>query len=244
MNIVLNNSSLVFITLSLNQIIRSAIPVITAGVGIFVEKKIPTRAEFSSLVLLTFGVVLSVWEGSVHGSVTGITIALTSTLSGAAMLSFSGKILSEKLDVLRLTFYTAPVSVGVLVPFFLWQEAARLREHFLQNGYSVLLLVLMGAINAVAYNILHYQVIFATSSIMTPVIGMVKVIGVIVLSAVYLGENKIFSMRMLLGCGLALAGFCFYSGLQSYKTARAGDKLPAHASGEDKPLLQRPPSAA
>ena len=242
MNIVLNNASLVYITLSLNQIIRSAIPVITAGVGVFVENKIPTGPELSSLLLLTSGVVLSVWEGSITGSVTGITIALSSTLSGAAMLSFSGKILSEKLDVLRLTFYTAPVSVGVLVPFFLFQEAAPLWRHFQQNGCSVLLLILMGALNAVAYNILHYQVIFATSSIMTPVIGMIKVIGVIVLSAIYLGEKRIFSVRMLLGCALALVGFGAYSLLQSRRRAHEVGKASTTGNAEDKFMLQRPSS--
>lgn len=242
MNIVLNNASLVWITLSLNQIIRSAIPVITAGVGVFVESKIPTGPELSSLLLLTSGVVLSVWEGSITGNVTGIAIALSSTLSGAAMLSFSGKILSEKLDVLRLTFYTAPVSVGVLIPFFLFQEAAPLWQHFQEHGYSVLLLILMGAVNAVAYNILHYQVIFATSSIMTPVIGMVKVVGVIVLSAIYLGEKRIFSLRMLLGCGLALAGFGAYSLLQARRRAQEASKASTMSNADERYLLQRPSS--
>ena len=242
MNIVLNNASLVHITLSLNQIIRSAIPVITAGIGVFVEQKVPTAPELSSLLLLTLGVVLSVWEGSITGSMTGISIALSSTLSGAAMLSFSGKILSEKLDVLRLTFYTAPVSVGVLVPFFLWQEAGPLWQHFQQSGYSVLLLVVVGAINAVAYNITHYQVIFATSSIMTPVIGMIKVIGVIVLSAIFLGEDKIFSVRMVIGCALALAGFCSYSLLQSRKQAHQTDKSSLRTSEDARPMQQRQPA--
>ena len=36
------------------------------------------------------------------------------------------QILKEKLDVLRLTFYTAPVSVAVLVPFFFYSEYSNL----------------------------------------------------------------------------------------------------------------------
>jgi hypothetical protein len=43
-------------------------------------------------------------------------------LSNAAMMSTSGRVLSEKLDVVRLTFYTAPVSCLALLPFFLWRE--------------------------------------------------------------------------------------------------------------------------
>ena len=36
------------------------------------------------------------------------------------------QVLKEKMDVLRLTFYTAPVSVGILVPFFLLTEFRKL----------------------------------------------------------------------------------------------------------------------
>ena len=39
-------------------------------------------------------------------------------LCAAAMMSFAGKVLSEKIDVLQLAFYTAPVSSCVLLPFF------------------------------------------------------------------------------------------------------------------------------
>ncbi len=59
-NIALNNMSLVFISLSLSQIIRSGIPVMTALLGVVIEKKVPTLFELLSLVVLTAGVVLSV----------------------------------------------------------------------------------------------------------------------------------------------------------------------------------------
>lgn len=49
-------------------------------------------------------------------------------LSNAAMMSTSGRVLSEKLDVVRLTFYTVPVSCIALTPFFLWQEV-RIQNH-------------------------------------------------------------------------------------------------------------------
>jgi hypothetical protein len=42
------------------------------------------------------------------------------------MMSFSGRLLSEKLDVLRLAFYTAPVSLGVLLPLFYLSEVRTL----------------------------------------------------------------------------------------------------------------------
>ena len=44
------------------------------------------------------------------------------TVSNAAMMSMSGKVLSEKLDVLRLTFYTSPISCMFLLPFYYLRE--------------------------------------------------------------------------------------------------------------------------
>ena len=41
----LNNMSLVTISLSLNQIIRSAIPVVTALLGVVIENKVPALSH-------------------------------------------------------------------------------------------------------------------------------------------------------------------------------------------------------
>lgn len=60
--------------------------------GFAICLQVPTGFEILSLVILTLGVVLSIWEGSIAGSPPGICIALASTLCGAAMLNFSGKV--------------------------------------------------------------------------------------------------------------------------------------------------------
>ena len=48
-------------------------------------------------------------------------------LCAAAMMSTAGRVLSEKMDVLQLAFYTAPVSSCVLMPFF-WLLEVRSSE--------------------------------------------------------------------------------------------------------------------
>ena len=63
-----------------------------------------------------------VYEGTAVGSPYAIVCCIAGTVCNGAMMSFSGKLLSEKLDVLRLAFYTAPVSLGVLLPIFYLQE--------------------------------------------------------------------------------------------------------------------------
>ena len=101
---------------------RSAIPVCTAVLAVFIEKKVPTGEEATGLIVLTLGVMVAVWEGSVSGSVTGLALCCAGTVCNAAMMSTAGKVMSEKVDVLRLTFYTAPVSCAVLLPLFLIRE--------------------------------------------------------------------------------------------------------------------------
>lgn len=103
---------------------RSSIPVICCILAIFIEDKIPSRKEVASLVILSLGVMIAVWEGSVNGSPRGITLCVVGTVCNAAMMSTSGRILSEKLDVLRLAFYTAPVSCLALFPFCYFHEVS------------------------------------------------------------------------------------------------------------------------
>lgn len=86
------------------------------------ERKIPTRAEASSLVVLTAGVMLAMWKNNAAGAPWAICLCLAGTVCNAGMMSLSGKVLSEKVDVLQLTFYTAPVSFLAILPAFLYRE--------------------------------------------------------------------------------------------------------------------------
>ena len=73
----------------------AGLPAASRGSGLTqaaLHMQVPTGFEVLSLVILTLGVLLSIWEGSIAGSPSGICIAVASTFCGAAMLSFSGKV--------------------------------------------------------------------------------------------------------------------------------------------------------
>lgn len=91
MQLGLNNVSLQDISLTLNQIIRSAIPVVTCILAIAVEKKVPTRREVVSLVVLSVGVMVAVYQGNVGGRAYAIIFCFASTLCHGSMMTFSGK---------------------------------------------------------------------------------------------------------------------------------------------------------
>lgn len=82
--------------------------------------------------------------------------------------------LSEKVDVLRLTFYTSPVSIVILLPFFAAFEAKELVAYLGAEGPTIWWWIVAGALNAVAYNLVHYLMIQTTSAVTTPVIGSIK----------------------------------------------------------------------
>lgn len=66
----------------------------------------------------------SIPQGTVSGKPYAIAFCLVGMVCNGAMMTFSGKVLGESLDVVRLTFYTAPVSLACLAPFFWVYEAS------------------------------------------------------------------------------------------------------------------------
>ena len=234
LNISLNNLSLLDVSLSLNQIIRAAIPVVTCILRIMVEGTIPSKQEAVSLVVLTSGVMLAVWQGAVTGKPHAIALCIIATICNGAMMTFAGKLLSEKLDVVRLTFYTAPVSLTCLAPFYFKYEQARFLTYFQHHHHGVILIVLISSINAVCYNLVHATIIKKTSATTSTVLGEIKIVGLLILSAFLLGESKEFTLKMACGCALALIGFFMYSHTkivaegvnQVYKTGAVEDELP------------------
>mmetsp|Transcript_16545 Transcript_16545/g.35792 ORF Transcript_16545/g.35792 Transcript_16545/m.35792 type:complete len:368 (+) Transcript_16545:182-1285(+) len=211
-NVGFNNVSLLAISLSLNQVIRASIPVVTAVGSIFIEGKNPSRREFASLLVLVFGVCIAVYEGSgTHASLNGIVLCLLGTVSNGLMMSSIGRLMSEKLDVLRLAFYTAPITCIVLIPFYWKMEADQFVGYQTHHGAEYAGLLLIGCVNALAYNIVHSLVIKITSSVTTTVLGEMKIVLILVLSAMMLGEARIWTLKMLIGCTTAILGFCMYS---------------------------------
>lgn len=155
--------------------------------------------------------VLCIVQGTVAGKPHAIIFCVVGTICNAAMMTFSGKLLSEKLDVVRLTFYTAPVSLACLTPFMVYMELDAFRVYFAEHFNDVLGIILLSSVNAVTYNLVHSLMIKRSSAVTTTVLGEIKFVGLLILSALILDEGKEFTPKMLLGCLLAMGGFLMYS---------------------------------
>jgi solute carrier family 35 protein E4 len=244
LNIAMNNASLVSMPLSLNQVIRASIPVVCAICAMFVEGRIPGGIESVGLVFVAGGVMFCISGSYAAASsgggasanerektLSGLFYCVTATISNALMMTFSGKIMGgEKLDALRLTFYTAPVTLCALLPVALMIEGDRFVNKYFGAGafevqsreaimygdeyvspFQVLTLVLLGCLNAVSYNFVHFALVGATSAVTTTVLGNIKVALLILCSRVLFGETKDWSLSMIFGAFVALIGFGLYS---------------------------------
>lgn len=210
-NISLNNLSLVHLSLSLNQIIRATIPLVTAIVSSLSEKKIPPRTELIGLCLLCFGVTVAISEAAAAGDTFGVTLCILSVFAGAAMLTSSARVLAGKVDSVQLAFFTSPVICLCLFPPFFLKERLSFSRYVVHSPGATLAILLSGSLVAGMYNIVHTDLVAITDPVTTTVLGQVKIVGIMVLSAVFLGEGKDFTMRMLVGCSMAVLGFSIFS---------------------------------
>lgn len=84
---------------------------------------------------------------------------------------------------------------------------------------------MLSSVNAVTYNLVHSLMIKRSSAVTTTVLGEIKIVGLLILSALILDEGKEFTPKMLVGCLLAMAGFLMYSQTKIEKIrSSAGDR--------------------
>ena len=62
----------------------------------------------------------------------------------------------------------------------------RFKLYMAEHGPGVLIIVLASSAVALAYNLVHYYLLQKTSSITVTVLGEVKIVGLLVLSAIFL----------------------------------------------------------
>jgi drug/metabolite transporter (DMT)-like permease len=211
-NIALNNISLTIISLSLNQMIRSSIPLVTATYSVFIDRTIPTRREVGALLAITLGLCAVLVE-DVHAHRTGVACCMISTVANGLMMSISGAVLHEKLDVWTLTFYQAPITLVTLLPVFVSAESERMMEFMTTqpNALYVISLVMLTCIIALTYNVVHAGVSAMTSATTTTVIGQGNILLILVLSAVLLNERDFFELKSCVGAMIAFWGIAMYS---------------------------------
>jgi len=219
-----NNASLTVMELSMNQVIRASVPVCVALLAVCIEHKVPSKGEVACLVVVSIGVMLAVWEES-RNAVLGVALTLLSTVMQSIQMSISGRVMSGrsgKLNSFQMTFYTGPLAFVTLLPMALATEYTIFAESLAYRPLATIGFLLGGCMVAVVYNVVLFQSIHTLSSVGTAILGNVKIVCLLFLSSLMLGELTAWSANQYLGCLLTfLAAFAF-----SYIKATASRPAP------------------
>jgi drug/metabolite transporter (DMT)-like permease len=233
LNIGLNNWSLVFISLSINQLLRSIVPLPTAALSTVFEKKRFGWQIWVSMGVVCAGAMLASY-GSGDASLFGILICLGSVFSGAAWTVVSGMLLQmgeEPLDSLSVLFCSSPTCILTTLVFAMALELPHIKEWFADEsrpnvGAMFALYILVGGLLGFTYDLVHQQFIKVTSSMSMGIAGNAKMVLLIAISMIFLEHPP--TPTSVVGIVIGLIGCFWYT---AYKQWEAQSKAKAATVG-------------
>ncbi|KAJ1619654.1 hypothetical protein T492DRAFT_1084070 [Pavlovales sp. CCMP2436] len=227
LQIALNNASLIYIELSINQVIRAFIPVIVALFSVCIEYKVPDRPQAAALFGVSLGVVIACAEESKKHSTVGVALTVASLVLQSAQMSLAAKMLQGlQLDSIQITLYTGPVGFVTLMPIALLTGEVSAAAHFftLRPGISVFILV-GGSVLAVLYNVVLFQTLRTFSAVGAAVLGNAKVILLLIIAHLLLGEVSDWTPSQWGGSALTFSAAAAYVYFKLFPSGRAADRL-------------------
>ena len=217
LQIAANNASMQTIELSLNQVIRAFGPVLVSLIAVVVEGKWTTPLQTVTLIAVSCGVGLTVFK-TAEGQFVGMVLTFISIALQSLIISMSAWLMAgQKLDGFQMAFYIGPVGFCFLFPFALRTEAGVLLHALATEPVTCLGFLLGGSVLAVAYNVVVFQSSHTLSSVGTALLANLKIVLLVMLSAIFLGEMSNWIARQVIGMVLTLGGTMAYSWLKHNK---------------------------
>lgn len=98
--------------------------------------------------------------------------------------------------------YLVQVLGMVLTVCIAQMQSARFMTYSQGQSMTVTAIILVGSVNALSYNVVHYLMIQMTSAVTTTVLGEVKIVGLLVLSVLLLGKlcSKVSVRKCIIHC--------------------------------------------
>lgn len=121
---------------------------------------------------------------------------------------------------------------------------AEFLRYFEVNRVGATYVLVLTSVNALSYNMIHSQMIKRTSAVTTTVLGMVKIVGLLLLSAMLLGESRALSFSAVIGCAVAMAGFGMYSKIRLEEMRASNPVQVINLDLEDEKLAKERPAEA
>jgi drug/metabolite transporter (DMT)-like permease len=192
LNIGCNNASLVYVGLSINQIIKSITPLPTMILSYFSEKKTYSWTIIGVVLLQVIGAVVAVpWHDRTQAAAIGILLCFVSMLAAATKPVVAGALMKDMresgLTPLVLVWYDSLFSIGwfFFIALCLRYERTGAVEYMRDNAAVGWGLILIGSTMAFAYNIVVFYLTKVTSALTNVVLANVKQVILIVVAAIF-----------------------------------------------------------
>jgi len=232
LNIGLNNVSLVYIGLSVNQIIKSITPLPTMCLSFVLEKKRYSMVLAVDVGIQVAGAILAVPYGDDMADPVGLAAVFISMLAAASKPVVAGILMKDMkesgLTPLVLVWYDSLLSIFWLFGVSLCTtERTDAPAFILADPRKSLLLVGAGSCMALGYNIVVFYLTKVTSALTNVVLANIKQVVVISFSAILI--DRISRWYNIVGLVIFFLASFVYSFLTLSKPAAASRPAAAPA---------------
>mmetsp|Transcript_34709 Transcript_34709/g.67178 ORF Transcript_34709/g.67178 Transcript_34709/m.67178 type:complete len:348 (-) Transcript_34709:188-1231(-) len=239
LNIGLNNISLLFCTLALNQLIRSFAPVAVAIASYFIEGKSYSYPKQLTLGILVLGILLGV-SASPDFELVGFLLCAASVVGATFQIVLTGYFVGGQkvtLHVFDIFLYTALPSIILLLPLaYTSGDHVEMYKAWEKLGTATIaVLLLSGGFIAFFYNIITILLIKFTSSVYYSVAGGFKVCLVIGFSFIVFDQKitRLSLLGIILAC-VAFAANSYLTFTEKQKDAEEQESLRGLLTGKSK----------
>jgi drug/metabolite transporter (DMT)-like permease len=189
LNVGFNNASYQYISVTLNQSIRSLNTVFTAIFCVAIQEKKFSLPYWLGIFVISIGVAMSVYGNPVFNTL-GIVFALVSSVCASLMVTLVGYLTQNddqetKMDSINTIVWTSLPIFAFCMPFFLWYEFTGLVQYSKTSAINCLGILLITGLIAFFYNLFHYELITFTGSVYSTVVGNLKVVFIFLVVAIY-----------------------------------------------------------
>ena len=157
-----------------------------------------------------------------------IALQVASSVMQSIQMSVTGKVMSgkSKLNSFQMTFYTGPVAFMTLLVPAMALEQVVFAEALATKPLATVGFLLGSCCVAVVYNVVLFQSVHTLSSVGTAILGNVKIVCLLFLSSLILGELKGWAANQFLGCFLTFGAAWAYSYIKVMQKKRPPPVLP------------------
>lgn len=233
-----NNTSLLTISLTINQMLKSTLPFLMCVLSVLFESKRFNSKIWMSCFLVILGTCLTVYKNP-EWDIEGFIWALFSLFGAAAYILVSAQVLAEPGFAPTNVLVVVSFAGSLILPFWFvllteWNEPI---EYFNDRPLETVVYVSLSSIMTLAMNLVHFKLIKVTSSVTTAVVGNLKTLLVFILSMLHLEKG----VGVVNVCGVAIGML----GLILYSEQKLSEKSAANAAKqEEKKLLDEDKAAA